>query len=61
MFRMQGLQNDALGLGLVPKNMENLRHKVVNAHKYETQSNGQIKITKNEKYDPFSSNLYPNL
>lgn len=56
MFRMQGLQNEALGLGLVPKNMENLRHKVVNApHKYETQSNGQIKITKNEKYDPSQS------
>ena len=52
MFRMQGLQDTALGLGVVPKNMTNLRHKVVNSpHKYEQQPNGQIKITENKEYD----------
>lgn len=53
MFRMQGLEDAALGMGLVPKNMQNLRHKVVNApHGYKVQSNGQVKIVKNEQYDP---------
>lgn len=52
MFRMQGLQDAALGMGVVPKNMENLRHKIVNSpNNYEQKPDGQIKITKNENYD----------
>ena len=53
MFRMQGIEDAALGMGVVPKNMQNLNHKVVNApHNYEVQSDGQIKVTKNKDYDP---------
>lgn len=52
MFRMQGLQDAALGMGIVPKNMQNLRHKVVNSPDvYEQQPNGQIKIKKNGNKD----------
>ena len=52
MFRMQGLEDAALGLGVVPKNMQNLRHKVVNSpNNYEIQSDGQVKITENKEYD----------
>ena len=53
MFRMQGLQDAALGFGVVPKNMQNLRHKVINSpNKYEQLPNGQIKITENKEYNP---------
>ena len=53
MFRMQGLEDAALGLGVVPKNMNNLRHKVVNhPNTFEQEANGQIKIGKNNEYDP---------
>ena len=53
MFRMQGLQDAALGFGVVPKNMQNLRHKIINSpNNYEEQPDGQIKITKNKEYDP---------
>ncbi len=52
MFRMQGLEDTALGFGVVPKNMKNLRHKVVNSpNNYEVQSNGQVQITENKAYD----------
>ncbi|MGN1153793.1 MAG: hypothetical protein ACI4S3_07165, partial [Candidatus Gastranaerophilaceae bacterium] len=52
-FRMQGLEDAALGLGVVPKNMKNVRHKIVNSpDKYEVQLDGQIKITENKEYDP---------
>ena len=53
MFRMQGLEDAALGFGVVPKNMQNLRHKVVNSpSNYEVKSNGQVEITENKEYDP---------
>lgn len=51
-FRMSGLQDGSLGLGVVPENMENLNHKIVNSpFDYKEGSDGQIKITKNEDYD----------
>lgn len=55
MFRMQGLQDAALGFGVVPENMDNLRHKVVNSpDEYKEMPDGQIKIIKNgnQNYDP---------
>lgn len=52
-FRMSGLQDDSLGLGVVPTNYKNLRLKVVNGvSDYVKQSNGQYKIVKNDQYDP---------
>ncbi len=56
-FRMSGLQDGALGLGVVPKNCENVDHKIVNApfdYKEEVDKNGHIhyKEVENKKYDP---------
>ena len=62
MFRMKGLEDAALGLGEVPANYENLRHKVVNGiNNYTVQPNGQIKIEANPDYDaslPTYINIY---
>ena len=53
MFRMSGLQDDSLGLGVVPENYDNLRLKVVNGiSDYEKQSDGQYKIVPNKQYNP---------
>lgn len=53
MFRMSGLQDDSLGLGVVPENYKNMRLKVVNGvSDYVKQSNGQYKIVENKDYDP---------
>ncbi len=53
MFRMSGLQDDSLGLGVVPENYKNMRLKVVNGvSDYEKQSDGQYKIVKNKDYNP---------
>ena len=53
MFRMSGLQDDSLGLGVVPANYENMRLKVVNGiSDYVKQPDGSYKIVKNEQYDP---------
>ncbi|MCD8377395.1 MAG: hypothetical protein LUB59_01255 [Candidatus Gastranaerophilales bacterium] len=52
-FRMSGIQDGSLGLGVVPENMENLNHKIINSpFDYTLQKDGQYKITKNEQYDP---------
>ena len=51
-FRMSGLKNSNLGLGTVPKNKENLRHRVINApYNYELQSNGTYKEVANPNYN----------
>ena len=51
-FRMSGLKNSNLGLGAVPQNKENLRHRVVNApYNYELQSDGTYKKVVNDKYN----------
>ena len=52
MFRMSGLQDDTLGLGVIPEYAENVRLKIVNApHDYEKQADGQYKIVENKDYD----------
>ena len=52
-FKMNGLKNGALGLGVIPENNKNLRHKLVNApYNYEIQTNGTYKKVPNPKYNP---------
>ena len=56
-FRMSGLKNSNLTLGTVPKNKENLRHKLINApFRYELQENGTYKAVP-KKYDPNKETL----
>lgn len=51
-FRMSGIKDSSIGFGVVPKNMENLRHRLVNApYKYELQSNGSYKKVANDDYN----------
>ena len=51
-FRMSGLRNSSLGLGVIPRNRENLRHRIVNApFNYELQPNGTYKAVENLNYD----------
>ena len=48
-FRMSGLKDNALGMGVIPANYENLNHKLVNSpFEYSLQSNGQYKISENK-------------
>lgn len=52
-FRMNGIKNSSLGLGVIPENKENLRHKLVNApYNYELQQDGTYKKVPNLKYNP---------
>lgn len=49
-FKMQGLKSQSLGLGVVPQNKENLRHRVVNAPViFDEKTNS---YTKNPNYNP---------
>ena len=49
-FKMQGLENENIGLGVIPKNKENLRHRVINSPViYNELTN---KIEKNLSYNP---------
>ena len=58
-FRMSGLKDAPIGLGAVPKNKENLRHRVVNAPViYEQDGNGKISIKKNPNYNPNKETLF---
>lgn len=51
-FRMDGINNKPLGYGVVPRNKENLRHRVINPPAlYEQDENGNIKIVQNKDYD----------
>ncbi len=57
-FRMSGLKNSNLGFGVVPKNKENLRHRIVNSpYNYELQSNGTYKKVANPDYNPNKETL----
>lgn len=57
-FRMNGLKDNNLGLGIVPQNKENLRHRVVNApYNYELQANGTYKKVANPNYNPDKETL----
>jgi len=56
-FRMSGLQDGALGLGVVPKNCKNINHKMVNSpFEYkefiDKKGNIQYKEIENKKYNP---------
>ena len=58
-FRMSGLKNQSLGLGVVPENKENLRHRVINApYNYELKSNGTYKKVANSNYNPNKETLF---
>ena len=58
-FRMQGLKNSGLGLGVVPDNAKNLSHRIVNSpFIYEKQSSGIYKKVPNLKYDPSKETLF---
>ena len=58
-FRMQGLKNSNLGLGVIPENAKNLSHRVVNApYNYEKQSDGTYKKIPNLKYDANKETLF---
>lgn len=57
-FRMRGLRNQSLGLGVVPKNKENMRHRVINSpYNYELQQNGTYKKVANKNYNPNKETL----
>lgn len=57
-FRMTGLKDSNLGLGTVPKNKENLRHRVVNApYNYKLQNDGTYKKSINPNYNPNKETL----
>ena len=49
-FKMQGLKNQNLGLGVVPRHEENLRHRVVNAPVFYNEVTK--KIEENPDYNP---------
>lgn len=56
-FKMFGIENGAIGLGVIPENSENLNHKLVNfpfKFKEVVDENGivQYKEVKNKQYDP---------
>ena len=58
-FRMTGLKDSNLGLGTVPKNKENLRHRVVNApYNYKLQTDGTYKKVVNPNYDSNKETLF---
>ena len=51
-FRMSGLKDAGIGIGVVPNEAKNLRHRIINApFNYERLSNGTYKAVRNEKYD----------
>ena len=51
-FRMENIDNDQIGYGIVGKNSEGLRHYLVNApHKF-TKKDGEIHYEVNENFDP---------
>ncbi|MGN0018734.1 MAG: hypothetical protein ACI37S_06820 [Candidatus Gastranaerophilaceae bacterium] len=51
-FRANGLQSGPLSMGIFAKNKDYVEHKIVNSpYKYEQDSNGQIRISKNSEYD----------
>lgn len=49
-FKMQSLENQSLGMGVVPKHKENLRHRVVNAPVFYNEN--ARKIEQNPNYNP---------
>ena len=54
-FRMSGIKDGPLSLGVVPKNKENLRHRVINA---SVILNDKGDVVKNPNYDPKKETLF---
>ena len=54
-FKMSGIKNGPLSLGVVPKNKENLRHRVINAPVILNESG---KVVENPNYDPRKETLF---
>ncbi len=58
-FRMNSIKDTNLGLGVVPQNSKNLRHRIINApYKYELQADGTYKKIANSDYDANKETLY---
>ena len=55
-FKMQGIANQTIGLGVVPKNAKNLQNRVINAPVIYNESNG--KVEKNPNYNPNKETLF---
>ena len=57
-FRMSNARNTTIGLGVLPLNKENARHRLINApYNYEQQSNGTYKQVPNPDYKPNKETL----
>lgn len=54
-FKMSGIKNGPLSLGVVPKNKENLRHRVINAPVILNEAG---KVVENPNYDPNKETLF---
>ena len=58
-FRMDGIKNSSLGLGVVPENKENLRHRIINApFEIVKQSDGTYETIPSRTYDPNKETLF---
>lgn len=58
-FKMSGLKDSNLGFGVVPKNKENLRHRIINSpYNYELQSDGTYKKVANPNYNSNKETLF---
>ena len=55
-FRMEGIKDAPLGLGVLPKNRENARHRVINAPVMLDENTG--KVVKNPNYNPNKETLF---
>ena len=51
-FRLNGLKDTSIGLGVLPTKADTLAHRIINApYNYELQSDGTYKAVANPKYD----------
>lgn len=58
-FRMDGIKNGSLGLGVVPENKNNLRHRIINSpFEYILQKDGTYEAVENPRYDSNKETLF---
>ena len=58
-FRMDSVKNTTLGLGVIPENKENVRHRIINSPiNYVKQADGTYKKEKNKEYDANKETIY---
>ena len=58
-FRMQGIKDTNLGLGVIPEHAENLSHKLINApFDYKKQPDGTYKKVPNQNYDSTKETIF---